>query len=84
MRKAVSAPDSNINKKYEELQAQVDKQVDILAKQQRCLEVLDRKEIENNLTITGVMDKDESVERRISKKDKLSSTSSKVGHGVGL
>ncbi|MPC55662.1 hypothetical protein E2C01_049604 [Portunus trituberculatus] len=42
--KAVTAPDSYINKKFEDLQAQVNKQAEILAKQQRYLEILDRKE----------------------------------------
>ena len=47
LRKDVAAPDSYINKRYDELKAQVDKQADILAKQQRYLEVLDKKESES-------------------------------------
>ena len=38
LRKEVTAPDSYINKSYDELKGQVDKQADILAEQQRYLE----------------------------------------------
>ncbi|MPC73120.1 hypothetical protein E2C01_067438 [Portunus trituberculatus] len=47
--KVVTAPDSYINKKFEELQAQVNNQAEILAKQQRYLETLDRKEREKTI-----------------------------------
>ena len=47
LKQAITAPDSFINKRYDELQRQVDKQADIIVKQQRYLEFLDRKEREN-------------------------------------
>ena len=62
LRKEVAAPDSYIHRRYDELKAQVDKQADIIAKQQHYLEVLDRKERENNLIVTGVPDESESLE----------------------
>ena len=62
LRKRVAAPDSYINKRYDELKAQVDKQANILAKQQRYLKILDRKERENNLIVTGVPNESESLE----------------------
>lgn len=79
LRKDVAAPDSYINKRYDELKAQVDKQADILAKQQRYLEVLDRKERENNLIVTGVPDESESLEGGTSDEDKLRNIWAKVG-----
>ena len=49
-------------KRYDELKAQVDKQANIPAKQQRYLKILDRKERENNLIVTGVPNESESLE----------------------
>lgn len=79
LRKEVAAPDSYINKRYDELKVQVDKQADILAKQQCYLEVLDRKERENNLIVTGVPDESESLEGGTSDVDKLRKICYKVG-----
>ena len=62
LKKVVISPDSAINKKFTALQAQVDKQAEIIVKQQRFLETLDRKEREMNLVITGVPDEHESLE----------------------
>lgn len=61
IKQAITAPDSFINKRYDELQRQVDQQADIIAKQQRYLEFLDRKERENNVVITGVPDENEAL-----------------------
>ena len=79
LRKEVAAPDSYINKRYDELKAQVDMQADILIKQQRYLEILDRKERENNLIVTGVSDENESLEGGTSDEDKLRKIWAKVG-----
>ena len=46
----------------DELQAQVNKQADIIAKQQRFLESLDRKERECNLILLGVPEEHESLD----------------------
>ena len=62
LKKVVISPDSAINKKFTALQAQVDKQAEIIVKQQRFLETLDRKEREMNLVITGVPDEHERLE----------------------
>ncbi len=82
--KAVTAPDSYINKKFEELQAQVNKQAEILAKQQRYLEILDRKERENNLIVTGVPDENESLDGATTEEDKLKKIWSEVGVRVEM
>ncbi len=57
--------------KLKDLQAQVDKQADILVKQQRFLETLDRKEREANLVVLGVPDENESLGGATSYTEKL-------------
>lgn len=70
--------DSIYDKKITELQSQVDKQADIIAKQQRFLESIDRKERECNLVITGVPDAHESVEGATSDNEKIAKIWEKV------
>ncbi len=72
LRKAVTAPDSIINKRFETLQVQVEKQGEIIARHQRYLEAIDRKERDTNLVIIGVPDEDEALEGATSEQDKLS------------
>ena len=72
LKQTITAPDSFINKRYDELQRQVDKQADIIAKQQRYLEFLDRKERENNIIITGVPEENEALAGETSEEKKLS------------
>ena len=74
--KAVTAPDSYINKRLDEMQAQVDKQAEILSKQQRYLE---RKERANDLIVTGVPDENDSLDGATTEEDKLEKIWSKVG-----
>ena len=56
LRQAITSPGSVINTKMAELQQQVNVQAEIISKQQRFLEGLDRKERECNLVILGVPD----------------------------
>lgn len=79
LRRSVTAPDSNINKRFVELQTQVDKQAEIIAKQQRYLETIDRKERERNLVITGVPDEDEALEGATTERNKLNKIWTEVG-----
>lgn len=79
LKKVVTSPDSVINKKFIALQAQVDKQADVIVKQQRFLETLDRKEREMNLVITGVPDEHESLEGESTDGSKLNKIWWKVG-----
>ena len=76
--KAVTAPDTYINKRFDALLAQVDKPAEILAKQQRYLEILDRKERENNLIVTGVPDENESLNGATTEEKNLEKIWSKV------
>lgn len=71
LRRAVTAPDSSVNKRFGELQAQVNKQAEVIAAQQRYLEAIDRKEREKNLVITGVPDEHEALQSVTSEEDKL-------------
>ncbi len=48
MKTMITSPDSQINKNYAELKSRVDKQAEIISKQQHFLEMLDRKEREAN------------------------------------
>lgn len=66
-------------KRYDELKVQEYKQVEVPAKQQRYLEVLDRKGRENNLIVTGVPDEGESLDGGTSVEDKLRKIWAKVG-----
>lgn len=79
LRKAITAPDSSINKKIDQLQTQVEKQGEVIAKQQRYLEAIDRKERERNLIITGVPDEDEALEGATSEQEKIDKIWSEVG-----
>lgn len=78
LRRTISAPDSTINKRFEELQAKVDKQAVVIASQQRYLEVIDRKERGKNLVITGVPDDDEALQNVTQEEDKLKKIWSKM------
>lgn len=60
------------------MQSQVDKQADIIARQQRFLEGTDRKERECSLIITGVPDVHECVEGATSCTEKIAKIREKV------
>lgn len=79
LRKAITARDSEINKKFDQMQQQIDKQAYIIEKQQRFLEAVDRKERENNLVITGVPDEGESLEGSTTEESKLEKIWTKLG-----
>lgn len=57
-----TSPESAINKRITELQEQVNKQAEIITKQQRFLENIDRKERECNLVLYGVPDENVSLD----------------------
>lgn len=80
LRKAVTAPDSVINKKFDDLQTQIDKQAEIIDRQQRFLESLDRKEREKNLIILGVPEVETSLEGVTTDEQKIDKIWMKIGH----
>lgn len=79
LRKAVVAPDGGINKRFVELQTQVNKQAEVISKQQQYLEAIDRREREKNIVITGVPDENEALDEATSDEGKLHKIWSKVG-----
>ena len=58
----VSSPQSIINKKIASLEIKVEKQSEIIFKQQLFLETLDRRERQANLVVLGVPDNDEEFD----------------------
>lgn len=56
------------------MQEQIDKQADIIARQQNFLESLDRKEREARVVVMGVPDDGESLEGETSDEGKLQKT----------
>lgn len=62
LKTALTAPDSIVNKKFAELQAQVDQHANIIEKQQQFMEMIDRKEREKNLVVLGLPDENESLQ----------------------
>ena len=62
-----------------ELKSQVDKQAEILLKQQQFLETLDRKEREANIVILGVPDENEALDGAVTDEDQISKIWSKIG-----
>ena len=68
---AVTAPGSTINKRFDDLEGQVTTQVEIIVRQQRYLEILNRKGREKNLVVTGVADENEAMDGTTCDKEKL-------------
>lgn len=81
LRDMITSPESILNKNYNELKARVDKQAEIMVKQQQFLEALDRKERESNIVILGVPDEHEALEGATHDEEKISKIWSKMGVG---
>ncbi len=81
LKNIITAQNTMANKNYEELKAQVDKQAEIIAKQQHYLEYLDRKEREGNVVILGVPDEQESMDGAVTDEEKLDKIWTAVGVG---
>lgn len=79
LKKAVTASNTGVNKKVDHLQDQVNKQNEIISKQQRYLEYLDRKDREKNLIITGVPDENEALMGATNDEEKLGKIWSEAG-----
>ena len=77
----VISPESVINKKITSLESKVEKQADIIFKQQLFLEALDRKERAANLVILGVPDYEEVFDGETSDESKLNKIWTKIGAG---
>lgn len=71
LKNVITSQDSAVNKKLNDLQSQVNTQAEIIKKQQRFLEAIDRKERECNLVILGVPDGLESLDGATSDNEKI-------------
>lgn len=80
LRNTISSQNMVLQKNYEELKARVDKQGQIIEKQQQYLEHLDRKEREGNIVILGVPDEQESLDGAVTDEEKLN----KIWLAVGV
>ena len=79
LKNMITSPDSQINKNYTELKSRVDKQAEIISKQQHFLEVLDRKEREANVVILGVPEEHEALDGAVTDQEKINKICSKIG-----
>ena len=67
----LTSPDSVINKRLTRMQTEIDKQAEIIAKQQLFLEQLDKRERENHLIVLGVPEEAEGLDGETSDEGKL-------------
>ncbi|XP_071529864.1 uncharacterized protein [Panulirus ornatus] len=79
LKTTLMSPDSIINKNYTQLKARVDKQEEILVKQQQFLEALDRKEREANIVVLGVPDENRALDGATTDQEKLDKIWTKLG-----
>lgn len=79
LKNMITSPDSIINKNYAELKSQVNRQADIIVKQQQYLESLDRREHEGNIVLLGIPDEYESLDAAVNDQDKINKLWSKIG-----
>lgn len=81
LRDMITSPESILNKNYTELKARVDKQAEIMVKQQQFLETLDRKERESNIVILGVPEEHETLEGATQDEEKIRKIWAEMGVG---
>ena len=62
LKSKITSPESTFNKKLSHMQDQIDKQAEIIARQQHFLEAIDRKDRETKLVVLGVPDENESLD----------------------
>lgn len=79
LRDMITSPDSTLNKNYTELKVRVDRQAEIMVKQQQFLEALDRKERESNIVILGVPDENEALDGATTDEEKIGKIWSQIG-----
>ena len=79
MKAAMTSPDSFFARKCKELEGKINKQADIISQQQRFLEMLDKKEREDNVVILGLPDEGEALEGAVTDVDKMQRVWEKIG-----
>ena len=71
LKSKITSPESTFNKKLSHMQDRIDKQAEIIARQQHYLEDLDRKDRETKLVVLGVPDENESLDGATTDEGKL-------------
>ena len=71
LKRSITAPESTINQKLMNMQAQIDKQSEIIAQHQLFFERVDRRERETKLIVFGVPEDGEDLEGSATDGDKL-------------
>ncbi len=79
LKAAVTSPDSFITRKFKEMEGKISKQAEIISQQQRFLEVLDRREREDNVVVLGLPDESEALEGAVTDVDKMNRVWDKMG-----
>lgn len=71
LKQVITNSETAVDKKLQEMQQKVDRQAEIIMKQQQFLEQIDRKERETNIVVLGVPDEEEALEGATCDDDKL-------------
>lgn len=71
LKNKITSPESIFNRKLLHLQEQIDKQAEVIARQQSFLESIDRRERETRLVVLGVPDEGESLAGETTDEGKL-------------
>lgn len=79
LKKLITSPDNVFAKKLADLHDKIDKQADIISKQQRFLEMLDRREREMNIVVLGLPEEGEALDGAVTDTNKLQQVWEKVG-----
>lgn len=79
LKKVITFPESFVAKKFAELHDRIDKQAEIISKQQRFFEMLDLKERETNIVVLGLPDEGEALDGAVTDTDELERVWEKVG-----
>lgn len=79
LKRTLMSPESFVGKKFAELNERVEKQAEIIARQQRYLEMIDRKDREMNVIVLGLPDENEALDGATTDVDKLNRLMNKVG-----
>lgn len=83
IRKSLTSPDNPVNKQVQQLKEQVARQQEVIVKQQRFLEDIDRKSRECNLVLLGVPEEQESLDGAITENAKIQKVFATAGSTVG-
>lgn len=84
LKESITHPESVFNKKITHMQEQINRQGEVIAKQQSFLEAIDRKERETRLVVLGVPDESEALDGEITEEGKLNKIWSKLDEPLDI